>query len=72
MSSAAIAEMVRAGLGENTEDEVCIECARTAGGNPPLARQLISALEELDGEDVGVDTIAAMGPPSVARFVPLG
>ena len=72
LSSAAIAEMVRAGLGENTEDEVCIECARTTGGNPPLARQPISALEELDGEDVGVDTIAAMGPPSVARFVPLG
>ena len=69
LSSAAIAEMVRAGLGENTGDEVCVECARTTGGNPLLARQLISALEEGDGEDVNVNTIAAMGPPSVARFV---
>ena len=69
LSSAAIAEMVRAGLGENTGDEVCVECARTTGGNPLLARQLISALEEQDGEDVNLDTIAAMGPPSVARFV---
>ena len=69
LSSAAIAEMVRAGLGENTGDEVCVECARTTGGNPLLARQLISALEERGGEDVNLDTIAAMGPPSVARFV---
>ena len=61
--------MVRAGLGENTGDEVCVECARTTGGNPLLARQLISALEEQGGEDVNLDTIAAMGPPSVARFV---
>ena len=69
LSSAAIAEMVRARLGVNTGDEVCVECARTTGGNPLLARQLISALEEQDGEDVNLDTIAAMGPPSVARFV---
>ena len=69
LSSSAIAEMVRAGLGQNTGDEVCVECARTTGGNPLLARQLISALEEQDGANVNLDTIAAMGPPSVARFV---
>ena len=69
LSSEAIAEMVRAGLGDDTGDEVCVECARTTGGNPLLARQLISALEEGNGEDVSVDAIAAMGPPSVASFV---
>lgn len=71
LSPAAIAKLVRGSLGENTEDEVCVECARMTGGNPLLARQLISALEERSGQDVGVDagTIAAMGPPSVARFV---
>ena len=71
LSTVAIAELVRGSLGEDTEDEVCVECARTTGGNPLLAGQLISALEERSGEDLGVDAgaIAAMGPPSVARFV---
>ena len=69
LSPAAIAELVRDTLGADTDDEVCAECARTTGGNPLLARQLISALEERGGHDVDVDTIAALGPPSVARFV---
>lgn len=69
LSPAAVAELVRDRLGEDTDDEVCAECARTTGGNPLLARQLISALEERGGEDVDADAIAAMGPPSVARFV---
>jgi DNA-binding CsgD family transcriptional regulator len=71
LSSAAIAELVRGSLGEETDAEVCVECARTTGGNPLLARQLISALEERNGEraSVDADAIAAIGPPSVARFV---
>jgi len=71
LSAVAIAKLVRGSLGEDTEDEVCVECARTTGGNPLLAGQLISALEERSGEDLGVDAgaIAAIGPPSVARFV---
>ena len=71
LSSAAIAELVRSSLGEDTDHEVCVACAGATGGNPLLAHQLISALEERDGEDVGIDAqvIAAMGPPSVARFV---
>jgi DNA-binding CsgD family transcriptional regulator len=69
LSPAAVAQLVRDCLGENTDDEVCAECARTTGGNPLLTRQLISALEERGGEDVDIDTIAAIGPPSVARFV---
>ena len=71
LSPAAIAELVRASLGEETEDEVCVECARTTGGNPLLARQLIAALEERGAERSSLDAgaIAALGPPSVARFV---
>jgi DNA-binding CsgD family transcriptional regulator len=69
LSPAAVAELVRDRLGEDTADEVCAECARTTGGNPLLARQLISALEERGGQDIDVDTIAAIGPPSVAQFV---
>jgi DNA-binding CsgD family transcriptional regulator len=71
LSPAAIAELVRASLGEQTEDEVCVECARTTGGNPLLARQLIAALEERGAERAGLDAgvVAALGPPSVARFV---
>lgn len=71
LSPAAIATLVRSSLGDDTEDEVCVECARTTGGNPLLAGQLISAIEERGGQEPGVDAgaIAAMGPPSVARFV---
>ncbi len=50
LSPAAVAELVRGSLGEETGDEVCAECARTTGGNPLLVRQLITALEERGGE----------------------
>ncbi len=66
LSSTAVAELVRAGLGEEADDEVCAECARTTSGNPLLARQLIAALAERERLDAGA--IAAIGPPSVARF----
>ena len=71
LSHGAIAELVRDSLGEETGDEVCFECARTTGGNPLLVRQLIAALGERGGPLAGLDAgaIAAMGPPSVARFV---
>ena len=46
LSPAAVAELVRGSLGEETGDAVCAECARTTGGNPLLVRQLIAALEE--------------------------
>ena len=71
LSPTAVAELVRDSLGEQTADQVCIECARTTGGNPLLARQLISALKERGGDRASLDAsaIAAIGPPSVARFV---
>ena len=71
LSPAAIAALVRGSLGDETGDEVCVECARTTGGNPLLARQLLTALEERGDEPARLDAaaIAAMGPPSVARFV---
>ena len=68
LSPAAVAELVRASLGDETEDEVCVECARATAGNPLLARRLIAALAERDGS-VDAGAIAAVGPPSVARFV---
>ena len=67
LTPAAVAELVRGRLGETTADEVCAECARTTAGNPLLARQLIGALE--DGACIDAGAIAAIGPPSVARFV---
>ena len=71
LSAGAIGELVRGGLGAQTTEDVCVACARTTGGNPLLARQLIAALEERAREAGGFDAgaIAAMGPPSVARFV---
>ena len=71
LSPAAVAELVRGSLGEETGDAVCAECARTTGGNPLLVRQLIAALEERGREPGRLDAraIAAIGPPSVARFV---
>jgi DNA-binding CsgD family transcriptional regulator len=71
LSPAAIAELVRDSLGADTGHDVCAECARTTGGNPLLARQLIASLEERGGGTASLDAraIVAMGPPSVARFV---
>ena len=57
----------RARAGRRAADAVCEECARATAGNPLLARQLIAALE--DGACVDAGAIAAIGPPSVARFV---
>lgn len=67
LSPGAIAELVRGRLGEDTADAVCLECARATGGNPLLTRQLIAALE--DRVSVDAASVAALGPPSVARFV---
>jgi DNA-binding CsgD family transcriptional regulator len=71
LSPAAIAELMRARLGADMGDEVCEECARTTGGNPLLAGQLIAALQERGVRPASLypSAIAAMGPPSVARFV---
>ena len=71
LSSTAIAELVRGSLGTTATDAVCAECTRTTGGNPLLVRQLIAALEErgVDPARLGAGAIAAIGPPSVARFV---
>ena len=71
LSPAAVAELVRGSLGGEADDAVCAECARATAGNPLLVRQLIAALEQRGGEPTRLDarTIAAIGPPSVARFV---
>ena len=68
LSPAAVAALVRGSLGEATGDEVCAACALASAGNPLLVRQLLAALEDRDG-DLDAATIAAIGPPSVARFV---
>jgi len=71
LSPAAVARLVRSGLGEHMGDEICAACAGATGGNPLLARQLISALGQHGVEPASLDAgaVAAMGPPSVARFV---
>ena len=71
LSPAAVARLVRSGLGEHMGDEICAACAGATGGNPLLARQLISALGQRGVEPASLDAgaVAAMGPPSVARFV---
>jgi hypothetical protein len=74
LSPAAIGELVRGRLGARTGDEVCVECARTTGGNPLLARQLIAALEERVAERAGLDAgaIAAMAPRRLPDSWPPG
>ena len=71
LSPGAIARLVRGGLGEDMGDEICAACARSTGGNPLLAEHLITALGERGVEPATLDAgaVAAMGPPSVARFV---
>ena len=67
----AVARLVRGHLGEDMGDEICAACARATGGNPLLAQQLITALGERGVEPSRLDpgAVAAIGPPSVARFV---
>src|SRR5687767_13909743 len=55
LSPAAVAEVVRGSLGEETDDAVCAECDRTTAGNPLLVRQLIAALERRGGEPTRLD-----------------
>ena len=62
LSPAAVAELVRGSLGDETEDEICVECARATAGNPLLARQLIAALADRDGAST-----PARSPPSARR-----
>jgi DNA-binding CsgD family transcriptional regulator len=71
LSPAAVATLVRSGLGDDMGDEICAACAQATAGNPLLARQLITALGErgVEPTSLGVGAVAAMGPPSVARFV---
>jgi DNA-binding NarL/FixJ family response regulator len=71
LSGAAVAELVRARLGEDADERFCAACARVTGGNPLLLRQLLSSLEG-DGvkpDAAHVDVVADIGPRAVSRTV---
>ena len=71
LSAAAVAELVRARLGEDADERFCAACARVTGGNPLLLRQLLSSLEA-DGvkpDAAHVDVVADIGPRAVSRTV---
>jgi DNA-binding NarL/FixJ family response regulator len=71
LSGAAVAELVRARLGEEADEQFCAACARVTGGNPLLLRQLLSSLEA-DGvrpDAAHVDVVADIGPRAVSRTV---
>jgi DNA-binding NarL/FixJ family response regulator len=71
LSPAAVADLVRARLGEDADERFCADCARVTGGNPLLLRQLLSSLEA-DGvkpDAAHVDVVADIGPRAVSRTV---
>ena len=71
LSAAAVADLVRARLGEDAHERFCAACARVTGGNPLLLRQLLTSLEA-DGVTPSlenVDVVADIGPRAVSRTV---
>jgi len=71
LSAAAVAEMVRARLGDDTHESFSAACARVTGGNPLLLRQLLTSLEadNVTPGAANVGVVADIGPRAVSRTV---
>jgi DNA-binding CsgD family transcriptional regulator len=71
LSAVAVAELVRARLGEDAHERFCAACARVTGGNPLLLRQLLTSLEadNVQPDAEHVDVVADIGPRAVSRTV---
>src|SRR5262245_38543872 len=71
LSTAAVAEMVRARLGEDAHERFCAACARVTGGNPLLLRQLLTSLQadNVTPDAAHIEVVADIGPRAVSRTV---
>lgn len=71
LTDAAVAVVVREGLGAHAASELCRQCAAATGGNPFLLRELVASLRA-DGVAPSAEAaaaVASMVPESVVRSV---
>lgn len=73
LSQAASAQLVRAIIGNEAEEEFCAGCHAATAGNPLLLRELaaVAAAEGLAPTAAGVARLAELGPQAVGRWVAL-
>jgi DNA-binding NarL/FixJ family response regulator len=71
LSGAAVAELVRARLGDEAEAAFCAACHEATGGNPLLLGQLLSALaaEAVTPTAANAVAVQRLGPRAVSRTV---
>ncbi len=71
LSAAAVAELVRAGLSPEAEDEFCLACHRATGGNPLFVRELVRTLgvEEVAPTAASAEAVERLAPDAVSRSV---
>ncbi|HEX2414894.1 MAG TPA: AAA family ATPase [Thermoleophilaceae bacterium] len=71
LSNDATCAVVRDGLGQDAEPELCDACHRATGGNPLFLRELVAALahEEEGPASLAAGAVSEVGPPAVGRFV---
>jgi DNA-binding CsgD family transcriptional regulator len=71
LSESGAAQVVRERLGPEVASEFSAACHRATGGNPLFLRELVAALEEAEIAPTSdaADTVTAVGPPAVSRFV---
>jgi DNA-binding CsgD family transcriptional regulator len=71
LSEAAASTIVRERLGPEVDAEFSAACHQATGGNPLFLRELVAALEgaEIAPTRQAAETVTAVGPPAVGRFV---
>ena len=71
LSTSAVAQLVRSGLGTHADADFCAACARASAGNPFLVRELIAELENEHIEPVAASAsrVESVRPESVSRAV---
>jgi DNA-binding CsgD family transcriptional regulator len=73
LTAPAVAELIRAGLGADAEDEFCLACHRASGGNPLLVHELVRTFEAegLPPSADSIEVVERVAPEAVARSVKL-
>src|SRR5262245_859118 len=71
LTASAVAELVRAGLGENAAEEFCLACHRASGGNPLLVHELVRTFEAegIPPDTRSIEVVERVAPEAVARSV---
>jgi DNA-binding CsgD family transcriptional regulator len=71
LSTAPVAELVRAALGAQADDAFCDACHEVTGGNPFLLRELLAALraEAAQGAAAEVQRVREVAPATISRSV---